>query len=55
MHAVQIMNPFNATNQNIIPLKIIGVTSYIDVREPTLDDDEDQDSLKIELMVETLL
>ena len=34
-HAKQIMIPFDATHPIIIPLKIFGVTTYSDVRNPT--------------------
>ena len=32
MHAIQLENPFDATHQIIIPLKLNGVTSYFEVR-----------------------
>ena len=34
-HAIQIENPFDATCLKIIPLKLNGVTSYLEVRNPT--------------------
>ena len=51
--ATQIKNPFDATHQIIIPLKLTQVTSYFEVRAPTLDMYEDQNILKIELMAES--
>ena len=52
MHAIQLENLFGATNPIIIPLKLNRVTSYFKVRKPTQDEYEDQNILKIELMVE---
>ena len=49
LHAIQIVNPFDATHPIIIPLKLNGVTFYFDVRNPTQNDYEDQNILKIEL------
>ena len=49
MSTIQIVNPVNATNSIIIPLKLNRVTSYFDVRKTTLEEYENQDNLKIEL------
>ena len=40
MHSIQIENPFDATNPIIIPLKLNGVTSYLEVRTPTQEEYE---------------
>ena len=52
MHAIQIVNPFDATHQIIIALRITGITGYFNVRKSTQEEYEDQNELKIELMVE---
>ena len=55
MHAIQIENSFDATQPNINPLKLNGVTSYFKVRTPTKEEYEDKNILKIKLMVEVSL
>ena len=52
MHPMQLENVFDATQPNIIPLKLKGVTSYIKVRTPTQEEHENQNIIKIELMFE---
>ena len=52
MCALQWMNPFDATQPIMIPLKLNGVTSFFEVRMPTQEDNEDQNILKIEVMAE---
>ena len=52
MHAMQIVNCFNATHPTIIPSKLKGITSYFDVRKPTQEEYEDQNIFKIEFSVE---
>ena len=52
MHAIQSKIPFDATCLFIIPLKLNGETSYFEVRTPTQEEYEDQNILKIELMME---
>ena len=52
IHAIQIENPIDANHPIIIPLKLNGVTSYFEVRKPTQEEYENQNILKIELMVE---
>ena len=52
MLAIQILNPFYATQPITIPLKIIRVTEYFNIIKPTWEEYQDLDTLKIELMVE---
>ena len=52
MHGKQIINFSDAANLIIIPLQITRLASYFDVRKPTVEDYEDQDIVKILLMVE---
>ena len=42
MHAIQVLNPFDATHPIIIAIKISGVISYVKVRTPTQNEYEDQ-------------
>ena len=53
-HAIQLENPFNTTHTIIISLKLHGVTSYFKVRKLTWEEYENQNIIKIELMVEAL-
>ena len=48
-HTIKIMNPFNVTHPIIMSLQLNRVTSYINVRKPTLEEYEDQNILMIEL------
>ena len=51
-HAIELVNPFNATHLLIILLQLRGVTSYFDVFPPSIAKYEDEDILKIHLTVE---
>ena len=53
-HAIELVNPFNATFPLIIPLQLSGVTSYFDVYSPSIADDENEDIPKIYLTAEEL-
>ena len=52
MHAIQFLNTFDAILPIIIPLKITQFTSYFKVKKPIYEEYDDQDKLKLELMVE---
>ena len=46
-NAIQVVNPFNATNPITIPLKLNIVTSSFDMRKATWEKHEDEDNPKI--------
>ena len=52
MHATQLENIFDATHPIIIPLKLYRVTNFFEVRKLIREEYEEQNILKIELMVE---
>ena len=52
VHTIQIENTFNAIHPIIFSFTVNGVTSYFDMRNPTWEEYEDQDILKIKLMAE---
>ena len=52
MNAIELENPFDATHSIIISLKLSRVIRYFEVRKPTQEEYEDQNILKIKLMVE---
>ena len=51
-HAIELVNPFNATHPLIILLQLSGVTSYFDVFSRSISDYEDEDIPKIHLTAE---
>ena len=51
-HAIELVNPFDATHPLIIPLKLSSITSYFDVYSPSIAEYEDEDIPKIHLTVE---
>ena len=51
-HAIQLVNPFDATYPLIIPLKLSGATSYFIVYSPSITEYEDEEIPKIHLTVE---
>ena len=51
MHAIQLENPFDTTHPIIICLKLNGVTSYYYMRKQIQEEYDDQNILKVELMV----
>ena len=52
IHFIKILNPIDAINPVIIPIKLTRVTNYFYSRKPTLEEDEDHGILKKELRVE---
>ena len=52
IHVIQIINPVDATHLIIVLLQLKGVTSSFNVRKPTQIEYEDQNILKIALLVE---
>ena len=52
MHAIHIENSFHVIYPIVISLTLNGITSYFEVRKPTQEKYENQNILKIELMVE---
>ena len=48
-HVIQIINPFDTTHQIIIPVQISQITSYFVVKKPSLEENDDQDILKVEV------
>ena len=52
MHAIQLENPFDGIHAIIISLKLNRVTKYFKVKTPTQKEYEDQNILKIGLIVE---
>ena len=48
-HAIELVNPFNATHLLIILLQLSGVTSYFDVYSPSITEYENKDIPKIHL------
>ena len=51
-HAIELVDPFDATHPLIIPLKLSGVTSYFDVFSPSITEYESDKIPKIHLTVE---
>ena len=51
-HALELVDPFDATHPLIIPLQLCGVTSYFDVFSPSIAEYEDEDIPKIHLTAE---
>ena len=51
-HAIELVDPFYATQPLIIPLKLNGATSYFDVYSPSIAEYEDEDIPKIYLTAE---
>ena len=51
-HAIELVNPFNATHPLIILLQPSGVTSYFDVYSSSITEYENEDIPKIHVTVE---
>ena len=51
-HAIDLVDPFNATSPLIIPLQLSGVTSYFDVYFPIIAYNEHEDIPKINVTAE---
>ena len=51
-HAIELVDPFDATHLLIIPLQLSGVISYFDVFSPSITDYEDEGIPKIHLTAE---
>ena len=51
-HAIELVDPFDATQPLIIPLQSSGVTSYFDVNSPSNAEYENEDIPKIHLTAE---
>ena len=51
-HAIELVNPFDATHPLIILLKLSSVTSYFDVFSPSITEYESEEIPKIHLTVE---
>ena len=51
-HAIELVDPFDATHLLIIPLQLSSVTSYFDIFSPIIADYEDEEIPKIHLTTE---